>query len=325
VTDAFENFPNPHAIEAAATEGPVALRMSAERATSRRAAGPKSADGFEELRNLHANEAAATEGPVALRMRAECATSGAQHFDRLENGPHPGSTLDVEETPKRARRGPPHNPGVRELVSGKRPWSPRVERTDAIRGFQGWHERGYLPHRDAPGLTQFVTFHLADSFPAAVRSEWAALLDLEDDGERRKKLEGYLDKSRGECHLRRPEIGNLVDAALRFNHGKTYELHAWVVMPNHVHALFNVGNKPLSQVVADWKEYTARQANKLLGRRGQFWAKDFWDTYMRDSAHEQRARRYIESNPVKAFLVRGPKEWPWSSARFRDETGVLRL
>ena len=40
---------------------------------------------------------------------------------------------------------------------------------------------------------------------------------------------------------------------------------------------------------------------------------------MRDSQHELQARNYAEKNPVKALLVREPKDWPWSSARFRDE------
>ena len=223
------------------------------------------------------------------------------------------------------RPGPPRNPGLRELISGKRRWSSPPKREDALLGFRGWHERGYLPHRDEPGLVQFVTFQLADSFPQHLRSEWEALLQLEDDRERRKQLEAYLDKGRGECHLRDARIGNLVAGAIRFYHGKRYELRAWVVMPNHVHALFKVGDVPLGTIVGDLKEYTAREANKLLGRRGKFWADDSFDIFMRDSAHELRTRRYIEINPVKAFLVREAKEWPWSSARFRDTNGVLHL
>ena len=86
-----------------------------------------------------------------------------------------------------------------------------------------------------------------------------------------------------------------------------------------------MGGIPLGTIVGDLKEYTAREANKLLGRRGKFWAKDAFDTFMRDSEHEQRTRRYIENNPVKALLVRETKEWRRSSARFRDANGVLRL
>ena len=40
---------------------------------------------------------------------------------------------------------------------------------------------------------------------------------------------------------------------------------------------------------------------------------------MRDEEQERKAVRYIENNPVKARLCRVDKEWPFSSARFRDE------
>src|SRR3989440_8821115 len=210
--------------------------------------------------------------------------------------------------------GPPHNPFVRELIAGKRQWASSLTTAQAKAGFKGWHERGYLPHRDEPGLTQMVTFHVADSFPTALRSEWEALLKIEDDIERRKKLQGYLDQGRGECPLRKTQIASLVDEALRFYHGTNYELRAWVVMPNHLHVLFKVELKPMGQVVKDWKDYTAREANKLLGRKGKFWALDYWDTYMRDSNHESKARHYAEKNPVKAGLTREAKDWPWSSA-----------
>ena len=225
--------------------------------------------------------------------------------------------------PKPPPRGPPHNPPLRELVAGKRRWAVPLRREDKITGFHGWHERGYLPHRDEPGLIQLVTFRVADSFPAALRSEWLALLEIEDDRERRRKLEAYLDRGHGECWLRTPAIAELVQGALRFHDGAKYELRAWVVMPNHVHVLFVVGAKPMAQVIAGWKEFTAREANKRLGRSGKFWAEDYRDTYMRDAAHELRARRYVESNPVKALLAREPAQWRWSSARFRDKYGRL--
>jgi putative transposase len=231
----------------------------------------------------------------------------------------------MSETPKPRRTGPPHNPGVRELVSGKRQGSVPLKREDAMQGFRGWNERGYLPHRDEPGLTQFVTFHLADSFPAALRSEWEALLKIEDDRERRLQLENYLDRGRGECHLRRTDIAKIVEDAFRFHHAQWYDLLAWVVMPNHVHLLVKVSDTSLSKIVKELKRYTAREANKILRQEGAFWTEDYFDTYMRDAEHELKTRRYIENNPVKALLVREPKEWPWSSARFRDEHGGLCL
>jgi REP element-mobilizing transposase RayT len=191
-------------------------------------------------------------------------------------------------------------------------------------GFRGWHERGYLPHRDEPGLTQFVTFGLADAFPAALRAEWATLLKVEDNGAKRRRIEAYLDSGRGTQWLRRPDIAGLVEVALGRFHKERYELKAWVVMPNHVHVLIAVSDLSLSRIVEGWKSFTAHAANRLLNRKGPFWASDYWDIYMRSVQHELAVRRYIENNPVKACLVSDPRDWPWSSARHRDESGALR-
>ncbi|HXF09989.1 MAG TPA: transposase [Desulfuromonadaceae bacterium] len=225
----------------------------------------------------------------------------------------------------RASKGLPYNPGVRELVAGKRQWSGGLGIGDQKRGFRGWHERGYLPHRDAPGLTQFVTFHLTDSFPAGRRSEWQALLEIEDNRERRLRFEDYLDRCHGECWLRRPDIANLVNEALRFHHSKSYDLRAWVVMPNHIHFLMKINQISLAEIIKNFKRYTTREANKILQRTGSLWHEDYFDTYMRNDEHELRTRRYIENNPVKARLVLDPKCWAWSSARFRDESGCLSV
>jgi putative DNA methylase len=220
---------------------------------------------------------------------------------------------------------PPYNPGVYELVRGKRTWSIPPARDDIDRGFLGWRENGYLPHRDAPGLIQFVTFRLADAFPAGLRSEWEGLLRIEDDRKRRIELEAYLDRGREECLLRHVEIADIVERSLLFRHNINYELRAWVIMPNHVHLLFLVMGVPMWEVIDAWKGYTAKQANRMLGRRGHFWQDGYWDTYMRSDEHEARARRYIENNPAKAKLVASRKEWSWSSARFRDEYERLCL
>jgi REP element-mobilizing transposase RayT len=96
-------------------------------------------------------------------------------------------------------------------------------------------------------------------------------------------------------------------------------------MPNHVHTLFKVDATPMAEILESWKKYTAQKANRLLGRRGEFWQADYWDTFMRDGEHELETRIYIESNPTNAGLALDAKAWPWSSARFRDESGVLVL
>ena len=213
---------------------------------------------------------------------------------------------------------PPYNPAVRDLVQAKRAGSRSLPLEDVKRSFLGWHERGYLPHRDERGLVQFVTFRLADAFPEELRSEWQALLEIEDDRKRQTELEAYLDKGRGECHLRRRDVAAIVEDSLLFRHDVHYELNAWVIMPNHVHILFRVQDVPMSQTIDAWKGFTAKKANRILGRKGQFWQEGYWDTYMRDTEHELKTRQYIENNPTKAKLVAFRKEWPWGSARFRD-------
>src|SRR5258708_17595925 len=93
-------------------------------------------------------------------------------------------------------------------------------------------------------------------------------------------------------------------------------------MPNHVHALLEVWQTPMSKILKGWKGYTAKEANRILGREGTFWEDDYFDRYIRDEEHFRRVVRYIENNPVKAGLVRAATEWPWSSAHFRSQEGT---
>jgi len=229
---------------------------------------------------------------------------------------------------------------LRRLVAEKQLWSEPLAGKDKAAGFRGWHERGYLPHCDKPGLVQFVTFRLWDSMPASRKGEWEHLLaisarsDAPRSGadrsiasrEQRVKLEEHLDSSLGECFLREPRVAALVEKVIRFHHGRRFELLAWVVMPNHVHALIQVGQTPLTRIVQNWKSIVAVEANKLLGRTGRFWQPDYWDRYMRDAGQATKAVRYVENNPVKANFCRTPEDWPFSSARCRNlQTRQLQL
>lgn len=78
----------------------------------------------------------------------------------------------MEEPPQSKRKH------LRQLVAGKNEWSEPLSEDAKAKGFKGWHERGYLPHCDKPGLTQLVTFRLWDSMPASRRSEWEHLLAI---------------------------------------------------------------------------------------------------------------------------------------------------
>ncbi len=206
----------------------------------------------------------------------------------------------------------------------------------------GIHTRGYLPHVKHEGARYFVTFRLADSLPKDVllkcqaeRAERLYRLEVTevaaqklgtapqttesvDEIERDyfRKVEAYLDKGAGECVLKRPDIANLVASALRFFEGQRYRLDAWVVMPNHVHAvLWPMPNYMLSAIVQSWKRYTSREANRILNRTGQpFWQPEPYDRWIRNDEEHARCCRYVIHNPVKAGLCAAPEDWKWSSA-----------
>lgn len=217
----------------------------------------------------------------------------------------------------------PPKRNIHELIRDQTRWSEPLSPSDEALNFRGWHSRGYLPHFDAPGKVQMVNYRLHDAMPADKRHEWTGLLEIKDEREQRIKLEEYLDAGRGECRLRQPEIAAVVEENWRRFDGDRYRLLAWVVMPNHVHVLVEILEMPLSLVVKNWKSYTAKEINRRLGRAGDVWQEDYFDRYMRDEAHLKKTVRYIENNPVKASLVKFAHEWPFSSARLRDEYGAL--
>jgi len=307
------------------------------------------------------------------------------------------SQTGAPSSPRPKRSTPPYNPRLQKLVDGKQAWAVPLEPEAKARGFLGWHQRGYVPHYDAPWITQFITLRLVDSLPASRRAEWEQLLRIENEREassargigakptqsrsqtgappppgaptfrrlnaneeqpasnlqtnpahdsiiqtqsrsqtgapfaaeagreRRRRLESYLDRGLGECWLRQPAIAELTEGALRFFDGKRYDLAAWVVMPNHLHVLVEIWDVPMGEAIKSWKDFVCKQANKLLKRQGAFWEREYLDTVIENEEHRQTAVHYIENNPTKARLVLDPKQWPWSSARLRDEYGVLKL
>ena len=233
---------------------------------------------------------------------------------------------------------------LRQLVDGKNRWSRQLTVEEKALGFLGWHERGYLPHCDFPGLVQFVTVRLVDSLPASCRGEWEHLLAIEDVRERRTQLEAYLDQGAGDCQLRDPHFAGLAEEALLHRHMQTHELLAWCVMPNHVHVLVHVWQTPLWKLIKSWKVHAALGARRLPPERripirrddttstpapnwssALRWQREYWDTFMRDEHQERTAICYIESNPVKARLCRAPEGWAFCSARFRDANRRLSI
>jgi putative transposase len=68
------------------------------------------------------------------------------------------------------------------------------------------------------------------------------------------------------------------------------------------------------------KGYTAYRMNGLWDTRGQVvWQDESYDHWARDEDEMMRIIQYVETNPVRAGLCLRAEDWPWSSARFRQD------
>ena len=153
-----------------------------------------------------------------------------------------------------------------------------------------------------------------------MEAELETLPSEKHDAERRKRIDAWIDAGHGSCVLRKPVIADMVqDSLLNFD-SQRYRLLAWVVMPNHVHVLFQpIHGWTVAKIVASWKKFTARKIceyrrNGAAGGGHPVWHREYWDRYIRDQNHLVQAIEYIHLNPVKAGLVATPETWRWSSA-----------
>ena len=179
--------------------------------------------------------------------------------------------------------------------------------------------RRRLPHWIPDQAIVFVTWRLAGSVPpsnpdmgAAEDTDHLALLPPDEQ----------LDHLHsGPDWLLDPRIAGVVSNALRYGEmvRQLYRLHAWVIMPNHIHVILEP-RIALQEIMRCLKGRTSRVANRILGRTGKsFWQDESFDHWVRSGEELQQLIGYVEGNPVKARLVQAEQEWLWSSARFRAD------
>lgn len=95
-------------------------------------------------------------------------------------------------------------------------------------------------------------------------------------------------------------------------------LHAFVVMPNHIHLLLTVRQgSTLERTMQLIKGGFSREAGKVLNLAHPFWQKSFVDRRVRDTGEFERFREYIHQNPVVANLCNSQERFPYSSANAR--------
>ena len=193
-----------------------------------------------------------------------------------------------------------------------------------------WHRRFHsVPHRENKAL-QGITFRLYDSLPKEVIEEIKLKLDIKKDDPSsnsmqyqrlRQKIAEYEDAGYGQCFLRDERIAAIMQDTLKHFDGERYQLICWCIMPNHVHVLIEVNEGwSLSRIMHGWRSYTAKEANRILGRTGRFWMEEYYDRYIRDDNHLQKTINYILNNPANAGL----DEWPWVGERGTGSQPVLQ-
>ncbi|MFQ5490619.1 MAG: transposase [Phycisphaerae bacterium] len=154
------------------------------------------------------------------------------------------------------------------------------------------HTRRNLPHIQVPGKTYFVTFRLKEQDVLSAQ-ERTIVLD-----------------------------------ACRFWDQQKIDVHAAVVMPDHVHLLFSPREVSpeqwvtLGEVMHSIKRYTAHRINKDRGRIGSLWLDESFDRIIRNEKEYCEKADYIANNPVKEGLAeKEPYPWWWDE---REHRGVTR-
>lgn len=168
-----------------------------------------------------------------------------------------------------------------------------------------------LPHYHCVGQATFLTWRLHGSLPPN-RSFSASI----PSGKAFLTMDRLLDgRCTGPIFLRDPAVAKMVMDAIFHRDLRAFQLHAFVVMPNHVHLLVTP-LEAVSKIMQSLKRFTARQGNLMLGRTGQpFWQDETYDRLVRNETEFERITHYIEWNPVSAGLAEAPEDFPWSSAR----------
>jgi REP element-mobilizing transposase RayT len=98
----------------------------------------------------------------------------------------------------------------------------------------------------------------------------------------------------------------------RFGH----RIHAFCLMPNHVHFAIQVGELPLSKVMQNLSFRYTGWINRGRGRRGHLFHGRYKAILVDHDLYLFELTRYIHLNPVRAGLVRDPVAYPWSGHRY---------
>jgi putative transposase len=200
-----------------------------------------------------------------------------------------------------------------------------------------------LPHFDHIGLFFFITFRLFNSIPVHLARQLRAERDREQQKARTyptqeqqqaakikaqnnyfRKIEAHLDHPTfGDRFLDTPSCTNIIAQVLQEYHNEYYYLHAFCIMPNHVHVLIDTAQQiPINKANFDIDQYqylyqimrrikgkSGLYINRERKTNGSVWLPESYDRYIRGQKHYNYTLNYIIQNPVKAGLVTDWTKW----------------
>jgi len=104
------------------------------------------------------------------------------------------------------------------------------------------------------------------------------------------------------------------------------EIHAYVLMTNHVHLLITPNRaESVGEMMRRLGQRYVQYINRTRNRSGTLWEGRFRSCVVQEDNYLLNCQRYIEMNPVRAGIVLHPSDHHWSSYRFYAEGASSQL
>jgi len=110
-----------------------------------------------------------------------------------------------------------------------------------------------------------------------------------------------------------PEVARCVIGEMRRMHEEGWlHSHAWVLMPDHLHWLFTLGERAdLSATMNHFKSGSAHAARQRSRALTMVWQTGFFDHGVHSEEDLRAIARYIVANPLRAGLCQNVGDYPW--------------
>ena len=128
---------------------------------------------------------------------------------------------------------------------------------------------------------------------------------------------------RGPNDLLMPNVDLLRDAIHAVWRTHPFDIHAWVVLPDHLHCVIRLPEND-ADFALRWRLIKARFSRELPSiefrsrsreRRGErgIWQRRYWEHLIRDEEDYRAHMDYVHMNPMKHGLVERVVDWPYST------------